>query len=276
MNLFVVILLLIIVAIVAGIVYSGKQYSESLKNKTGLEKYLAQQNFRQADIETRHILSFLVDVPYSQEMKFQDIYKISCKDLYEIDRLWVKYSNGRFGYSVQRKIWEEHGVGYYTIFEFDPEHKHKFSGLRENHIPGSRYFIRHYGFSYVVGWWGYSRDLSNNFDCKRFGDLTFDLTAPPGHLPSHVPYASYSNEKRHPDSKRKYSDAEVPKVRILYKCESPISVFPNNTPAETIDEFAKNNVETIDEFILREQEKKSSQLNNFSLGLMKRISECHL
>ncbi|MBW4600116.1 MAG: GUN4 domain-containing protein [Calothrix sp. FI2-JRJ7] len=30
----------------------------------------------------------------------------SCQDVYTIDSLWVKYSGGRFGFSIQKQIWE--------------------------------------------------------------------------------------------------------------------------------------------------------------------------
>ena len=39
----------------------------------------------------------------------QDIDNFPCTDLRTIDRLWVKYSNGRFGCSVQKRIYQELG-----------------------------------------------------------------------------------------------------------------------------------------------------------------------
>ena len=32
----------------------------------------------------------------------EEIEKIPCKDLNVIDKLWIKYSNGRFGFRVQK------------------------------------------------------------------------------------------------------------------------------------------------------------------------------
>ena len=37
------------------------------------------------------------------------IEKFTCTDLRTIDQLWIKYSNGRFGFSVQKRIWESVG-----------------------------------------------------------------------------------------------------------------------------------------------------------------------
>jgi len=39
----------------------------------------------------------------------KSIYNFPCEDLRTIDQLWVKYSQGRFGFSVQKKIWLEVG-----------------------------------------------------------------------------------------------------------------------------------------------------------------------
>ncbi|NJR67007.1 MAG: transcriptional regulator, partial [Leptolyngbyaceae cyanobacterium CRU_2_3] len=39
----------------------------------------------------------------------EDIREFPCEDLRVIDRLWVQYSNGRFGFSVQKRIWLEVG-----------------------------------------------------------------------------------------------------------------------------------------------------------------------
>jgi energy-coupling factor transporter ATP-binding protein EcfA2 len=39
----------------------------------------------------------------------EDFFDFPCADLLVIDQLWVKASNGHFGFSVQKKIWEECG-----------------------------------------------------------------------------------------------------------------------------------------------------------------------
>ncbi|MBW4479730.1 MAG: GUN4 domain-containing protein [Tolypothrix brevis GSE-NOS-MK-07-07A] len=78
------------------------------------------------------------------------------KDLNTINKLWVKHSNGRFGFSVQKKIWKKLGGGCDTDYtNYEVEEK----------------------FGAVVGWrkernWLYYVDL---YDSLR--------TAPPGHLP---------------------------------------------------------------------------------------------
>jgi hypothetical protein len=39
-------------------------------------------------------------------LRAKEIQKIPCTDLFTVDRLWMKFSNGRFGFSVQKQIVE--------------------------------------------------------------------------------------------------------------------------------------------------------------------------
>ena len=39
----------------------------------------------------------------------EDAENFSCQDLGTIDKLWVKYSNGKFGFSVQKQIYQSLG-----------------------------------------------------------------------------------------------------------------------------------------------------------------------
>ncbi|MBD2013820.1 GUN4 domain-containing protein [Microcoleus sp. FACHB-53] len=77
----------------------------------------------------------------------EDIKKFPCKDLRTINQLWVRYSNGRFGFSVQKQIWIEEGG--------KPGIDHEESYLK---------------FCQRVGWRG------------NLG-MTFTANAPIGHLP---------------------------------------------------------------------------------------------
>jgi hypothetical protein len=62
-----------------------------------------------ADQETLNIIKLIgsSDRYYLDE---EAVSQLPCKDLTTIDQLWVKASGGRFGFSVQRQIWEEHGA----------------------------------------------------------------------------------------------------------------------------------------------------------------------
>ncbi|WP_333097959.1 GUN4 domain-containing protein [Microcoleus sp. Pol12A6] len=76
-------------------------------------------------------------------------------DLRTIDQLWVKYSQGHFGFSVQKKIWLEIG----GKVDYDTECK-----------LGDR-----------VGW---RKRRKGRKGWLEYDDLTFNLEAPRGHLPS--------------------------------------------------------------------------------------------
>ncbi|XP_074281490.1 tetrapyrrole-binding protein, chloroplastic [Silene latifolia] len=72
-----------------------------------LERYLSEENFRQADEETRRLLIVLAGEAAIQRgyVFFSEVQFIPKEELKAIDELWLKYSQGRFGYSVQKKIW---------------------------------------------------------------------------------------------------------------------------------------------------------------------------
>ena len=81
-----------------------------------IQQYLAESNWFEADKETiRLILS--VTAKEIEELTPEDIQHFPCNDLIVIDRLWMKYSDGRFGFSPQLKIYQELGGGFNTILE---------------------------------------------------------------------------------------------------------------------------------------------------------------
>jgi O-acetyl-ADP-ribose deacetylase (regulator of RNase III) len=86
-------------------------------------------------------------------LREEDIENFPCADLLTIDELWVKYSSGRFGFSVQRDIWQSVGgtknAPYRSFCSF-----------------GER-----------VGW------LNRDLDWLLYSELTFNALAPVGYLP---------------------------------------------------------------------------------------------
>lgn len=72
-----------------------------------LEQHLSAKNFRQADEVTRRLLILLAGESAQTRgyVFFSEVQFISESDLKTIDELWRKYSNEKFGYSVQKKIW---------------------------------------------------------------------------------------------------------------------------------------------------------------------------
>lgn len=119
-----------------------------------LRKLLSQRRWKEADVETRKILLQVSGRTEAGWIRAEDFQKFPCEDLCMLDRLWVSYSNGRFGYSVQKQVWESIG----GKIELDYAIWCKL---------GDRLGWRRHG-----NWLHYS-------------DLTFDQNiAPPGHLPA--------------------------------------------------------------------------------------------
>jgi hypothetical protein len=119
---------------------------------TQLQDLLVAGNWKEANQKTRAIMLKLSGREQEGKLQAEDCRQLSCESLSEIDQLWVKYSNGRFGFSVQQRIWQSLGgsksAGYDTFKSF-----------------GDR-----------VGW-----SLEGNW--RSQDNLIFSLNAPDGHLP---------------------------------------------------------------------------------------------
>lgn len=74
-----------------------------------LQKLLAAQEWRAADQETKGAIRGAVNAEMPWPSDDEIIEQFPCEDLRTIDKLWAKYSNGRFGFSIQKSIWQEVG-----------------------------------------------------------------------------------------------------------------------------------------------------------------------
>lgn len=74
-----------------------------------LENFLLENKWREADLETKSLMLRLAKREKEGWLRSEDIKKLPYQDLQEIDEVWVKYSNGNFGFSVQKNIW--HSLG---------------------------------------------------------------------------------------------------------------------------------------------------------------------
>lgn len=119
-----------------------------------LEGYLASEDYRQADAETRRIMYRFSGLGNGYLGK-SSIEQIPCKHIRKIDQLWMNYSADKFGFSMQKRIWEEEGNSIYFIDIID-------------------------NFGKRVGWYKNGKWLTT-------ADLEYSLQAPPGHLPSRSP-----------------------------------------------------------------------------------------
>ena len=122
-----------------------------------LEQLLKAGNWVESDQETARKMLEVAGRTKERNLRDSDIDNFPCEDLRTIDQLWVKYSNGRFGFSVQKRIYRSLG-GSWSYEEKVWE-----------------------AFGDQVGW----RVGGSWLDYK---DLKFNQTAPVGHLPWGVGY----------------------------------------------------------------------------------------
>ncbi|MFB2892692.1 GUN4 domain-containing protein [Aerosakkonemataceae cyanobacterium BLCC-F50] len=127
-----------------------------------LRDLLKAGSWKEADEETARVMLKGAGRKKEYWLREEDIDNFPCTDLRTIDRLWVKYSNGRFGFSVQKRIWESVGGK-----------------------PGQYDYQTYKKFGEKVGW--YEKE---KHDWKLERDLTFSMNAPQGHLPKVCPLSS--------------------------------------------------------------------------------------
>ncbi|BAY09804.1 caspase, EACC1-associated type [Calothrix sp. NIES-2098] len=128
--------------------------SEKGVDYSKLRDLLAAENWKDADYETYMVMLQAVGRQKNDYIRNDELLNFPSTDFRTIDRLWVKYSNGRFGFSVQKEIYLS--IGGKPDGKYDEETWNKF---------GDR-----------VGW----RVQSNWID---YNQVTFNTNAPKGHLP---------------------------------------------------------------------------------------------
>lgn len=138
--------------------------SERGVDYTNLRDLLAAKKGKEADRETRKVMWKVAGREGEGRLNTESIDKFPCEDLRTIDRLWVKYSNCRFGFSVQKRIYQSLG----GTSEYDEKVWDKF---------GDR-----------VGW-------RKNNQLLYYKDLTFSEIAPEAHLPAAVMGVSDGGER---------------------------------------------------------------------------------
>ncbi len=74
-----------------------------------LETFLQNGQWKEADQETNRLMLQIVGKETDQWLSVEDIQNFPCEDLRVIDKLWVDNSGGKFGFSVQKKVWMDCG-----------------------------------------------------------------------------------------------------------------------------------------------------------------------
>ena len=119
-----------------------------------LENFLKAQQWKEADYETYRMMLQFVGREQQGWIRKEELLNFPCTDLEWIDYLWLKYSNGKFGFSVQQRIWRSIGGQ-----------------------PGKFDGVIHRKLADCLGW-------RRNNDWLRYDDFSLSLEAKEGHLPS--------------------------------------------------------------------------------------------
>jgi GUN4-like len=82
-----------------------------------LRNYLAAGNWFEADKETIRLIADIAGHSDLEEFRPDDVRHFPCVHLQVIDRLWLNYSQGHFGFSIQAQIYQEVGGDIETTIE---------------------------------------------------------------------------------------------------------------------------------------------------------------
>jgi hypothetical protein len=75
-----------------------------------LEEFLKNGQWKEADDETYRLMITTVGKEEGQYFESDELLNFPCEELLAIDGLWVKYSQGKWGFSVQKRIYVECGA----------------------------------------------------------------------------------------------------------------------------------------------------------------------
>ncbi|MBW4560732.1 MAG: GUN4 domain-containing protein [Mojavia pulchra JT2-VF2] len=73
---------------------------------THLRDLLQAKRWLEADRETTTLMLKVAGHNEQQYLDAQSLESFPCKDLNTINKLWINYSHGRFGFSIQHRIWQ--------------------------------------------------------------------------------------------------------------------------------------------------------------------------
>ena len=142
--------------------YEVKLKTEKGVDYTKLSDLLAAGEWKKADIETANVMLEAANRKKEGWLREEDIDNFPCEDLRITSQLWLHYSNGKFGFSVQKEIYE-------SLLE-----------TREyNHDIYQEFGIR-------VRW-------KREENWLNYSEIIFNLNAPCGHLPAKMWSIGHNN-----------------------------------------------------------------------------------
>lgn len=134
--------------------------SEAGMDYTQLQSFLMNKQWKDADEETHKCINEIAKQYNNKVNNFalsdKEMINFPCQDLFTIDRLWTKYSNNYFGFSIQQAIWQACGSPAWYIDK----------GWNK--------------FGIVVGW----RKKGWLASWLNYSDFSYNQSAPRGHLPA--------------------------------------------------------------------------------------------
>ncbi len=119
-----------------------------------LDQLLSDKKWQEADQETARVMCKIMNREKERWLTPDDCRNFPKNELRMIDQLWLKYSNDKFGFSVQKKIWLK--LGGKLDYDYDTYVK----------------------IGDEVGWRKGGNWLSS------YSNFTFNISAPAGHLPA--------------------------------------------------------------------------------------------
>lgn len=141
--------------------------SEKGIDYTRLQDLLRMDRWKEADKETYLRMLEVADRKDGDWVLSEELLSFPAADLVTIDRLWKKYSNGQFGFSVQQEIYVQCGA---TL---------------DGKYPGDKIW---HEFCTRIGW--RAKDLY-----IYYADVTFNTSAPRGHLSAAWRWGGYRSPR---------------------------------------------------------------------------------
>ena len=132
--------------------------SEKCIDYTKLRDLLAAEKWKEADQETGKVMLHAAGSERKEYMSPKQIESFPCIDLRTINQLWLHYSHGQFGFSVQKEIYESLG------------------GAKKDWKD----------FCACIGWVVKYDGNTMVEMVVKYEELTFNLNAPKAHLPMFV------------------------------------------------------------------------------------------
>ncbi|MGB3755399.1 MAG: GUN4 domain-containing protein [Rivularia sp. (in: cyanobacteria)] len=122
-----------------------------------LRDMLAAKNWEDADTETIRLIADIAGHQDLEDFRPAEVQHFPCVQLQVIDNLWLTYSNQRFGFSIQARIYQEVGGSVETTIEQN---------------------------SKIIEEWGKRLGWRENNRWKKCDELDWSLNAPLGSHPA--------------------------------------------------------------------------------------------